>query len=556
MRGLRALAAKGRSLRRWFASACWRSPLYPLTLWGRPPKQLALAPPTRTRLGGRRSQPSETAETASLALPPSDAPETSAARQASLHGFGWLADAGKGEDEVLRLRAFLHRWLERHRRWDPLVWRADVLGERLYAWVIDAPLLAAGGDAQLRRNFLASFARQARHLRRVARWEVEGIGRLKALKGWLASLLALGAGDRRLDSAFRAIEKEAAAQILPDGGHVGRSPALQLEALVHLMDMRDLLDAAQIEVPEPLIAAIDRAALILRFFRHGDGRLALFNDSIEEESAALDLALQRSGVKTRAPASAPLSGFERLHSGKTLLIADCGAPPPVGAGGHPHAGTLSFELSHGRERLIVNCGAYRGESAQWQAAMRTTAAHSTLVVANTPSSEVDAEGKLGERPGAVTCKRTEEDGKLWLALSHDGYRQRFGLTHARDIFLAADGEDLRGEDRLSGRAGESFAIRFHLHPQVQASLTQDAGAALLRLPSGAGWRLRAEGAVLGLADSVYLGAGVMRKTLQVVLEGHVGSQGAAVRWAIRREGRRGTEAAAGAAARKQPGEQA
>jgi uncharacterized heparinase superfamily protein len=101
---------------------------------------------------------------------------------------------------------------------------------------------------------------------------------------------------------------------------------------------------------------------------------------------------------------------------------------------------------------------------------------------------------------------------------------------------------LRGEDGLSGPAGTGFAIRFHLHPAVQVSLIQEGGAALLKLPSGGGFRLRAQGAQMNLGESVYLGGGAIKKTQQIVLSGHVGSKGATVRWAIRREGKKAAEA--------------
>jgi uncharacterized heparinase superfamily protein len=364
-----------------------------------------------------------------------------------------------------------------------------------------------------------------------------GLGRFAALKGLLAGELALAAKDRELDAALALLEAEASTQILPDGGHRARSPAAQLAVLRHLIDARAALRAARVEVPQPLTGAIDRAAPLLRFFRHGDGRLALFNDSREQEPAAIDLVLARSEAKGRAPASAPMSGFERLAAGKSIVIVDCGAPVSERWGAHPHAGTLSFEMSHGRERLIVNCGAYRGPKPTWLAALRTTAAHSTLIVADRPSAELDAEGRMHRHPRAVTRERAEQDGSQWVSASHDGYQAEFGLTHGRRLFLAEDGEDLRGEDRLSGKPGQNFAIRFHLHPQVQASLTQDGSAALLRLASGVGWRLRAQGAVLSLAESIYLGTGEIRKTQQVVLQGHVGTQGATVKWAVRREGK-------------------
>ena len=111
------------------------------------------------------------------------------------------------------------------------------------------------------------------------------------------------------------------------------------------------------------------------------------------------------------------------------------------------------------------------------------------------------------------------------------------MTYSRELYLAADGDDLRGEDKLTGRSGLNFVIRFHLHPSVQATLVQDGSAALLRLPSGIAWRLRAMGAEMNLAESIYLGSGEMRPTQQIVLSGTTGPSGASVRWAIRREGR-------------------
>jgi uncharacterized heparinase superfamily protein len=214
---------------------------------------------------------------------------------------------------------------------------------------------------------------------------------------------------------------------------------------------------------------------------------------------------------------------------------DTGRPPPRGFDETAHAGTLSFEMSHERERIIVNCGAYRGPKSSWSRVARASAAHSVLVVADTNSVEIREDSALGRGPASIARERAEHQGQHWISATHDGYRNRFGLTYARQLFLAADGEDLRGEERLTGWPGAAFAVRFHLHPSVQASLAEDGGATLLRLPSGMLWRLRAAGAEMSLGGSVYLGSGEARKTQQVVLSGTVGAEGAAVRWALRRE---------------------
>jgi uncharacterized heparinase superfamily protein len=310
---------------------------------------------------------------------------------------------------------------------------------------------------------------------------------------------------------------------------------VQLQVLQDLIDTRVTMRAAQVEIPGAIQEAIERMAPLLRLFRHGDRRLALFNGSFEEDGVLIDLVLTRSETKGRAAAHASDTGFERLQAEESLVLVDTGRPPPLGFDEHAHAGTLSFEMSHGRERIIVNCGAYRGAKTSWSRVARTSAAHSVLVVADRNAAEIREDGTFGRIPATVACERAEHEGRQWISATHDGYRERFGLTYTRELFLAADGRDLRGEDRLAGLPGAAFAVRFHLHPAVQASLAADQSSVLLRLPSGRSWRLRMAGAELSLGESVYLGSGEARKTQQVVLTGLVEPAGATVRWALRRE---------------------
>jgi uncharacterized heparinase superfamily protein len=344
-----------------------------------------------------------------------------------------------------------------------------------------------------------------------------------------------GGSEKRITRAVRVLERELPIQILPDGSHRTRNPSVQLAVLRDLIDLRAALRVAHADIPAAVQQAIERMAPMLRFFRHGDRRLALFNGSVEEDGVIVDLALTRSETRGHPPKEAPHAGFQRLQAGQSLVLVDTGKPSPRGFDEEAHAGTLSFEMSQGRDRIIVNCGGYRGSMAAWRRVARASAAHSVLVVGDTNSTEISADGALGRTPDSVRCERAEEGGHQWIAASHDGYRQRFGLTAARELYLAADGDDLRGEDKLTGRADAPFAVRFHLHPAVEASLIAEGGGALLRLPGGAVWRLRAAGAEMSLGESIYLGTGELRKTQQIVLSGTTGPSGATVRWALRRE---------------------
>ena len=456
---------------------------------------------------------------------------------ASWHGFGWLADLVSAGDEAREAaRALIHSWLGESAAWHPIGWRSDVLATRVFAWIVHLDELAGRDtDRPLRRAMLGSLAAQLRHLARTAAWEGSGAAQLRALKGLLGGLVALGGSERRIARVLRVLERELQQQILPDGGHRSRSPSVQLEVLRDLIDIRAALRAARIETPAAVQDAIERMAPMLRFFRHGDRRLALFNNSIEEDGVLVDLVLTRSEAKGRAPAQAPDSGFQRLQAGQSLVVLDTGKPPARGFDREAHAGMLSFEFSQGRDRIIVNCGGYRGPKPAWHRIARASAAHSVLVVGDTNAVEIHTDGSLGHAPERVQYERAEEEGHQWVAATHDGYQQRFGVTYSRELYLARDGDDLRGEDRLTGGAGAEFAVRFHLHPAVEASLSADGAAAILRLPGGVAWRLRAAGAEMSLGESVYLGSGEAKKTQQVVLSGTTGPDGASVRWAIRRE---------------------
>jgi uncharacterized heparinase superfamily protein len=463
---------------------------------------------------------------------------------AELHGFEWLRDlrAASGDNGRRTGRELIGRWIDDCRGWDELAWRPDVMGRRLMAWLSHYEFLAIGADAPLRDRFMLSVARQASHLARVLPAGLAGGRLLAGISGLIHAGLALPRGNGLVQRGSRLLARELQRQFLPDGGQRERSPSVQFAMLRLLAGMRAALAAAERPLPAGLDETIRGTAQMLRLLQHGDGGLALFNDSNVEEDWLVDMALARAipsyaGTKALALREAADSGFERLLANRTLVIVDSGAPAPAGYDGHAHAGTLSFEMSIGRERLIVNCGAHQGRGDWWQA-QRSTAAHSTLVVDDTNSSVFSPDSGLVRGPRTVTCRRDESEGNLWLDMSHDGYEPSFDLIHRRRLFLTAGGEDLRGEDRLIGGGRRPFAIRFHLHPDVTASLAQNGQAALLRLPSGAGWRLRATGAPVSLSDGIYLGRrGEIRKTMQVVISGEKGEDEAVVKWAIAREGK-------------------
>ena len=460
--------------------------------------------------------------------------------RACAHGFTWLRDLrALGTDGArMRARALVQEWIAAPSL-EPLSQRPDVAGARIAAWLGHYDFFAASADDGFRQRLMGRLVGDARSLAAALPTEELDARALTALKGLIAAAVALPEHAAFLTRALRVLPQEIARQVLADGCHCERSPAQLLGALQDLTEIRALLQAAQVQPPTALGGAIERMAPALRTLRHGDMGLALFNGSKEETGALIDVVLtQAARGAGRAPTALTEGGFHRLQAGRSVLIVDTGVPAPAKIDRFAHAGTLAFELSIGRDRMIVNVGAAPAAGAEWRDATRATAAHSTLVIADTSSSELKPEG-LGRRPETVEVQRQEANGAHWLEASHDGYRKPFGAIHRRRLYMSESGDDIRGEDAVEpvaeGFGPHPYTVRFHLHPDVDASLQQDGEAVLLRLPSGSGWRLRADGARLTLEESIYLGGPHLRRAEQVVLTGQEdGPQ--QVKWAISKVG--------------------
>ena len=176
----------------------------------------------------------------------------------------------------------------------------------------------------------------------------------------------------------------------------------------------------------------------------------------------------------------------------TILVLDAAPPPP------PKMADAGLRLDPGvrnvataAQRLVVNCGGPgplpTDLSDELVEALRTTAAHSTLVLADTNSTNILADGSLGKGVEDVTIDRSEDNDASRLEASHDGYvralrpdpqaqpdarQRRQGIARRRP----AD------RPRAARRSANPlpYAVRFHLAPGVEATVTADGMGAILR----------------------------------------------------------------------------
>jgi uncharacterized heparinase superfamily protein len=449
-----------------------------------------------------------------------------------LHGFCWLASlaAAGGEPAKALATNLIAQWVKRYGHYCEPQWSAHVTARRLIHLFSHGRLVIANSDMMWRSRLFVSLREQVKMLERTAHEAPDGLPRLETAAALALSGLCLDDNSRRLDCGLARLDAEIARQILPDGGHVSRSPEELLHAYRYLMMVKDGLAAANEEPPHGLRNALDRMAPMLRFFRHGDGALALFQGGQEGDPKMLAGLLARDEVRGQPFHHARHSGYQRLAAARTLILLDCGDVP--GLSTEAHAGFLAFEMSSGVHRVVVNCGASGGKLKSWDAPLRATAAHSTVTLGDRSSADILPPGLardlLGPRllggPRETFTRRTETPLGWMVEAGHDAYVPDLGIRHERRITLSPQGATVTGADRLvpvkAQREAISFTLRFHLHPEIRMSRLEG-GAMLLKLPNGEGWRFRAGGGELDIQESIYAGGETLRRTEQLVVTGEV-----------------------------------
>jgi uncharacterized heparinase superfamily protein len=501
-------------------------------------------------------------------------PAPSLAWSEALHGFGWLRHLRAADTALSRANAhaLVEDWLNVEARGAHAMDRSvardpRIVARRLISWLSQSPIILENADHAFYRRFVRAIEVHVAILERALAEGLATDARLLAMIACVHAGLCLEGANGLLRRAVALLSRELHAQILNDGGHVSRNPRVLVELLVELLPTRQGFVARNIAAPEPLLNAIDRMTPMLRLFRHADGALAGFNGMGVSEPETLATLLAHGDVGDAAVLDAPYSGYQRLEAEGSILVVDAGRPPPWMFSREAHAGCLAFEMSSGLHRLVVNCGAPLADSGEARAAARATAAHSTLVVddhsscrfasAGSKSNEADM---LVEGPTRVEMKRwLDETGAQCVDASHNGYARRYGALHHRALRLADDGASLFGQDRIAPARksalpqGKSLAVRFHLHPSVQAAAAADSRSVLLSTPSGEQWWFNAERGAVALEESIFFAApGGAMLTNQIVLRGAL-ADSEPINWSFTRVQSAEGGAAAGSGDRPQPG---
>ncbi len=413
----------------------------------------------------------------------------------NLHYFDDLT-ADRGRDRANWQMALVDRWIDENPPGEGIGWEPYPLALRIANWI----KWALAGTS-LEPHWVHSLAVQARWLEQRLEWHLLGNHLLADAKALiLAGLFFEGPeAERWFRLGATIYDRELPEQILADGGHFERSPmyhAIILEDLLDVVNAARAYGVADRPTLADLPSRIGPMQSWLAAMTHPDGGIGFFNDAafgVAPAVAALEAYAGRLGLFAPGPRAGPLtqlpeSGYVRIDHGDASAILDLAPLGPDYLLGHGHADTLSFELSVGTDRVIVNGGTSRYGTSAERLRERGTAAHSTVEIDGENSSEVWGSFRVARRARVSGVALASDTDVTTVRAAHDGYRRLPGRpTHERNWRFEAG--HLAVTDTIEG-SFRSAVARFHFGQGVAAHADAGGRTGTLRTPGGAvlSWR--------------------------------------------------------------------
>lgn len=298
--------------------------------------------------------------------------------------------------------------------------------------------------------------------------------------GFALMMVALYVRDKRwFNKAAGLICKELTAQILADGAHYERSPMYHQILLDRLLDVLITLQADSWYGNHKLTGFLtEKAGQMLNWlesitFSTGDSPIV--NDAasgvapttaqLQKKATLVSGLLSREATRS----DGERSGYRLVRQARYELFIDTGSIGPDHQPGHAHADTFSFLLYVDGQPVIVDSGTstyQTGERRHWE---RSTAAHNTVEINKTNSSEVWAGFRVGRRARVTMLENTDHV----VRARHDGYRQ-WGITHERQWQI--DSNTVTISDRLLGNSRQvrrEGVARLYLHPAISVLVAEN-----------------------------------------------------------------------------------
>ena len=457
-------------------------------------------------------------------------------RSYNYHNFTWLNVAKKiGGAKIISLcKKHIINWVNKKYKIYTYVWGNEILAKRLISLIFNYDFFAVSANFKEKEFFRSIIIKH--YL--ILNLQMKFIKNQKEQSVEISKALLLFQLINKIntDKIFKLINHQLKTHINPDGLHRSFNPCIHAEYINNLYEIKNMCLFFNIKVPKELDFQIFNTSSVLKNLFHKDNTIALFNGSnnSNKESIFKINNLQKD-FKPKSLSNIK-NGLAIIELKKLKIFFDVVKPTSKLLSRNLHTGTLSFEISYDKEKIITNCGSIEKRVGKKPEFLRFSAAHSTIILNNTNISELVEKKSYKRIPKMLIFNSNENDENIIWEGTHDGYKDNFKNIIKRKLIISKNNIKINGEDSVIATKIKSkktlYNIRFHLTPICKCTLTQNQKSVLIKTELNHSWIFKSE-SKLSIENSIYISDGKsINNTKQIVISGYCSSTKKTINWSI------------------------
>ena len=452
------------------------------------------------------------------------------------HTFAWLNTAKKiGGAKIISIsKQHIINWYKKKYNSSSSVWDEIIISKRLLNLIYNYDFYATSATEKEKNIFKFVILKNYFVLKLKAVF-LKDIHE-QPIEIFKTLLLLHSINNLKVDKIVTQINNQINYQVNKSGLHKSINPSTHAEFINELYEIKNICLYFKISIPKTVENHIINMSSVLKNLFHKDNTIALFNGS---NNANYNQLIKINNLfKDIKPKnlSEEKDGLVVFEFKKIKIFFDITIPTSKLLSHNLHSGTLSFEMSYDKEKIITNCGSIEKRIGRRPEYLRLSAAHSTIIINNTNISELVEKKSYKRIPKNITFNKQQDDKKTIWESSHDGYKNNYKKIVQRKLIISKNNPSIAGRDSIISIGLNQkkilYNIRFHLTPNCSCLLTNNKKSVLIKTKLNNSWIFNSE-SKLTLEDSIYIYDGKrICKTKQIVISGLTSSSKTIENWSI------------------------
>jgi len=429
-------------------------------------------------------------------------------------------------------------WINNNDRYNSKSWDFDITAKRIISWLSTHQLSYEDASREYRLKFDHVIQKQANHLLNEINNSDEVENKMIGCAAIILTGLAYHDEKNYLNSGLSLLKKIIKSTIDNQGFPKSRSINQLNFYLKYFIIIREWFKESQNLVPEYIDETIYYLGSNYAFVWKNIGQDILFNGNYISNNNEFDQYLKRFGYKFKNE-NKELAGYAILKNKKIILAMDVGSSPIKNHSKDYQSGALSFEIVSNGQKLISNSGYYSDRKNKLNKLSKSSALQSTLTIEDYSSCSFKRNkdsGYIVNNGLNITKKNIILEDNYWkISSAHDGYFQKFGIIHEREIEFYPEQLKFVGLDKILNKdinKNIKFDIRFHLDPISKVMKTQDNKSILIELEDQ-GWKFNCNNYDINIDNGLYFGnKNSYKENQNIFISGMTDKEDHTIKWEI------------------------